>query len=267
MMLATVVLPAMLSPLAAQTPSPPLPPTETLFERVLERAQQEEEQQRVFKQCYSYTRTRVTEYRNFDGDVKKRKAKTRVNNPALMPVAYHPTPKAEPEPAGVSGNRQPVSATQTNVNGRAFEKSDFPLNEDLLKRFDFTWAGREVINGRPALVVDFKPASRKPPERSIKDRFINKAAGRVWVDEAEYSLVKANLHLSEKVNVIGGLVGAVSKFTLAIERQRTPEGLWFVRKQNWHLEGREVIVHRKVDFHEEYKDVQKVHEPEMIQFR
>ena len=259
-MLATTVLSAMSLPLAAQTISPPLPPPETLFERVLERAQQEEAEQATFKQCYSYTRTRVTEYRNGDGVVKKRKAKTRVNNPTLMPVAYHAQPKAKREPAGVSDYDQPVSDTQTNVNGRAFEKSDFTLNDDLLKRFDFTLSGREVINGRPALVVDFKPASRKPPEKSIKDRFINKAAGRVWVDEADYALVKANLHLSEKVNVIGGLVGAVSKFTLAIERQRTPEGLWFIRKQNWHLEGREVFVRRKVDFHEEYKDVRKVHE-------
>jgi hypothetical protein len=40
------------------------------------------------------------------------------------------------------------------------------------------------------------PATRKRLENSIKDRFINKAAGRVG-DEADYALVKANLHLSE----------------------------------------------------------------------
>jgi hypothetical protein len=138
------------------------------------------------------------------------------------------------------------------------------LNEDLLKRFDFTLSGREVVNGRPALIVDFKPASRKPPEKSIKDRFINKAAGRVWVDEADYAMVKADLHLTEKVNVVGGLVGAVAKFTLSIQRERTPEGLWFIRKQNWHLEGREVFIRRQVDYHEEYKDVRKVHEPALF---
>jgi hypothetical protein len=84
------------------------------------------------------------------------------------------------------------------------------------------------------------------------------------VDEADYAMVKAHLHLTEKVNVVGGLVGAVSKFTMSIERNPTPEGIWFIRKQNWHLEGREVIVHRKVDFQEEIKDVQKVHEPAVM---
>jgi len=266
MMLALAIISALLSPHSAQSATPPLPPVESVLERMLERAQQEGADQEMFKQCYSYTRTRATEYRNGDGELKNRKAKTRVNNPTLIPAVYHPR-KSEREPAPSPGKSRPVSNTNTNFSGKAFEKSDFPLNDDLLKRFDFTVSGRDVINGRPALVVDFKPASRKPPEQSIKDRFINKAGGRVWVDETDYAMVKADLHLTEKVNVVGGLVGAVSKFTLFIERNRTPEGIWFIRKQNWHLEGREVIVQRKVDFHEEYKDVQKVHDPEALQLR
>lgn len=264
MMIATVVLTAMLAPLSARSAKPPLPSVESVLERMLERAQQEMADQETFKQCYSYTRTRETEYRNGEGELKKRKAKTRVNNPTLIPVVYHPSPEPEPQLATDSGKRQPVSDTHTNVRGRAFEKSDFPVNGDLLKRFDFTVSGREVINGRPALVVDFKPTRPKAPEKNIKDKFINKAAGRVWVDETDYAMVKANLYLSEKVNVVGGLVGAVSKFNLFIERNRTPEGIWFTRKQNWHLEGREVFIHRKVDYQEEYKDVRKVHEPDLM---
>jgi hypothetical protein len=265
-MLATAFWFAMPSLLSAQSASPPLPTLETMFELVLERAQREETDQSIFKQCYGYTRTRVTEYRNANGDLKKRKAKTKTNDPTVVPIVYQSPPGVVYKAAPESGRSQPVSNTYTNGRGKAFEKSDFPLNDDLLKRFDFTLAGREVIHGRSALVVDFKPASRKPPERSIKDRFINKAAGRVWVDEGDYALVRANLHLSEKVNVIGGLVGAVTKFILSIERERTSEGLWFIRKQNWHLEGREVFVRRQVDYHEEYKDVQKVHEPDTIRF-
>jgi hypothetical protein len=95
------------------------------------------------------------------------------------------------------------------VRGKAFKKDDFALNNDLFGRFDFTVAGREVLNGRSALIVDFQPAKKNVPVRNLKDRFINKAAGRVWVDEADYKLVKADLHLTERVNVVGGLVGAV----------------------------------------------------------
>jgi hypothetical protein len=243
----------------------PLPPLETLLERVLERAQQEEAEQAAFKQCFAFTRTRVTECRNGDGVVKSRKVKTRVNDPKVIPVVYHP-----PQPKVNSGltlqaeGSQPASETHTNLRGKAFEKSDFPVNEDLIKRFDFTLSGRELINGRPALVIDFQPTKRKVPERSLKDKFINKAAGRVWLDEADCAVAKADLRLSEKVNVVGGLVGAVSKFTLSIQRERAAEGIWFIREQEWHLEGREVFVRRKVDYYEKYKDVRKVHEPALF---
>ncbi len=260
----TAVLPALLLPVSARSETASLPTADSVLERMLERAQQEGADQEMFKQCYSYARTRVTEYRNGDGELKKRKAKTRVNNPALIPAVYHPRPKEEREPVQDTGDNQPMSDTKTNLSGKAFEKSDFPLNGDLLKRFDFTVSGREMVNGRPTLVVDFKPTSPKPPEKSIKDKFINKAAGRVWVDESDYAMAKAKLYLSEKVNVVGGLVGAVSKFTLFIERNRTPEGIWFTQKQNWQLEGREVFVHRKVAYQEEYKDVLKVYEPDMM---
>jgi hypothetical protein len=259
--IAVAVLWAMPWLFCAQAANPPLPSLETLFERVIERAQLEEAGQNTFKQCYRYTRTRVTEYRNANGDVKKRKAKTRINDPSLVPIVYQTPRKAESERSATQEEKLPASDAHANIRGKAFEKSDFPLNEELLKRFDFTLAGREWINGRPVLVVEFKPASRKPPERGIKDRFINKAAGRVWIDETDYALAKADLHLSEKVNVGGGLVGAVSKFTFSIQRERTPEGIWFIREQEWHLEGREVWVRRKVDHHEEYKGVRKVHEP------
>ncbi len=122
----------------------------------------------------------------------------------------------------------------------------------------FTIVGRDRLDGRPAWMVDFVPANRPLPERNLKERFINKAAGRVWIDTADYSLVKAELHLTQQVNVGWGLVGAVWKFNYGFERDRTADGLWFTREVHWHLEGREVIINRTVDYHESLSDVQKL---------
>ena len=107
-------------------------------------------------------------------------------------------------------------------------------------------------------MLDFKPAKKDLPERNIKDRFINKAAGRVWVDEADYVIAKAEVYLTEAVNVVGGLVGAVWKFNYSFDRERTSEGLWFTRAVDWHLEGREVILHRAIDYHEGKTGVRKL---------
>ena len=106
-------------------------------------------------------------------------------------------------------------------------------------------------------MLEFKPAKKNLPERNIKDRFINKAAGRVWVDEADYVIAKADVHLTESVNVVGGLVGAVWKFNYSFDRERTSDGLWFTRAVDWHLEGREVVFRRAIDYHEGKTGVRK----------
>lgn len=231
----------------------PLPQLDTVLKRVVEQVEKEEQNERLFKQGYSFTRVKKTEYKNSDGEVKKCEEKTKVNNPLNKR-----TPTAKPVTARGTRPEGAATDTQTNVRGKAFEKSDFPVGDDLISRFDFTLVRREVMNGRPALVIDFKPAKKKLPENSIKEKFLNKAAGRVWVDEEDSVPVKADLHLSAPVSVLGGLVGAVQKFTFSFNRQRTLEGVWFTVDSDWHLEGREVFFRRIIDYHEQTTNVTHV---------
>jgi hypothetical protein len=236
----------------------PLPPLEQVIQRAIERAQTQSDEEQRFKNCYFYTSMKVTEYRNGDGDLKKREAKQSVNDPdqrRARQAARKPAARVESGVYFVKG-AQP-SETTSNVRGRAFDRKDFLMNPDLLNRFDFVMRGREPLNGRDALVIDFKPKSGKLPERNLKEKFINRAAGRVWLDEAEAQLVKADLYLTQKVNVLGGLVGAVWKFTCTIDRERTDDGFWFTRASAWHLEGREVFIRRIVDYHEQTTDLRR----------
>jgi hypothetical protein len=245
------------------TNQPPLPALEELFERVLERAGKERDNDRAFATNYVFIRTRTKEFRNAKGEVKKQETKIRTNNPALI-IAAVGTPKPVREETRQREPDRPVSDTHSNVRGKAFKEDDFLANGDLVKRFDFKLTGREAVNGRPALIVEFQPKPGKLPERNLKDKFINKAAGRVWIDEDDSALVKANLWLTERVNVLGGLVGAVWKFTTEVERERLDEGLWFTRQWNWHLEGREVFIHRTVDYHEERTDLRRYEAGPMV---
>jgi len=244
-------------PGAQQAAEASLPSVDAVLKRVVETSEKENENDRAFNQHYRYTRAKVTEYRNARGDLKKREEKRSQNNPEVVPAAFRPSSETEATPEKNPGNKGPVTDASSNVRGKAFEKKDFALNGDLLGRFQFTVAGRETVNGRSALVLEFKPRSRDLPERNIKDRFINKAAGRLWVDEGDSVLVKVAVHLTEKVNVVGGLVGSIWKFDYAFDRERTTDGLWFTHGVDWHLEGREVIVRRTVDYHEEKSEVRK----------
>jgi len=240
--------------LPAETGTAPLPPLETVIQRALDRAAVEDENDREFNRNYQYQRIRLTEYRNGKGELKKHEEKRTPEGAGKT----NSTPVIPPKPA--EKNDAPVSETHSNIHGKTFVVKDYSLS-NLVSRFQFTLVGRENVNGRSALVLDFQPAGKKLPVNSYKDNFINKAAGRVWVDEADYAIAKADLHLTQPVSVLGGLVGAVWKFTYSFERDRTPEGLWFARHVDWHLEGREVVFHRIVDYHEQKVDEQKVLPP------
>ena len=239
--------------LAIPASEPPLPTLQEIFPRAVERARREQENDRAFEARFVFVKSKVTDYRNGKGEIKRHEAKVSTNNPAEKKLAAPPaaTPARTPQKA------QPASDTRSNGRGKAFEKDDFLVNGELVKRFEFTLVGRETINGRPALVVDFVPAKGKLPERNLKDKFINKAAGRVWLDEEDLAIAKAALRLTDRVNVVGGLVGTVWKFNFGFARERTEDGLWFAREANWHLEGREVFVNRTVDYQEERTGVRK----------
>lgn len=234
--------------LPAETATP-LPPVETVIQRALAKAASEDDNDRAFNQLYGYTRVRVTEYRNAKGALKKHEEKRTPEGLAKANAA----PVTAPAPAETN---EPVTETHSNIRGKQLAVKDYSLT-NLATRFKFTLVGRETVNGRSALVLDFQPASKDLPVRSYKDKFINQAAGRVWVDEADYAIAKAQMHLTQKVSVLGGLVGAVYKFTYSFERARTPEDLWFARHVDWHLEGREVVFHRIVDYHESKIDETK----------
>jgi hypothetical protein len=249
-------------PLLAANTNPPLPTFESVLQHVLERAKDEGDNDHAFDERYRYARTKVTEFRNSAGQLKKREANTSVHVPApAAPAPATPAPASAAAAKTAPAETEAVSDTHSNVRGQQLKKSDFLLNQNLVSRFKFTIIGRDRLNGRPALVVDFVPINKTLPERNLKERFINKAAGRIWIDADDYSLVKADLHLTQQVNVGWGLIGAVWKFHYGFQRERTSDGLWYPSEVDWHLEGREVIFNRLVDYHETTSGVQKFKQP------
>ena len=226
----------------------PLPAVETVIERALARAQREAENDRTFKATYFFTRSKTNEYRNIRGNVTKRKVKVGVNEPSAFSTS-------EVSDSLLSGTRPRTNAISSDTS---LHKREFLANTNLVKRFSFELRGRETVGGRPALLVEFKPANNKFPTSDFKERCLSKVAGRVWVDEAEFAIVKAEAQLTEGIGVVGGLVGAVHKFNFSFGRERTDDGLWYTRLLTWHLEMREMIVERTIDCVETKTDVRKV---------
>jgi len=240
---------------AAETP---LPRVEDILKRAMERGEAEPVNDARFKEQYFFVRSKTTEIRNSEGELKQRQSKVSTNAPIAPALIAAPAPEAVgATKAGSSKQAAGASGGAYQAAARKFDKNQFQFNDDLVSRYDFKLIGREITNGCSALVLDFAPKKKKLPENGIRDRLINRVAGRVWVDEREFAVQKCALHLIESVNIVGGIVGEAQKFEYRFDRERTSEGLWYVRDSEWHLEGREVLVHRKADYHETRTGVHK----------
>lgn len=246
---------------ASFTGSKPLPTMDFLLQKVVARAtNNEDNNDNLFDMNYQYTRTRTWEYRNAGGELTSRAATSKVENKPeriAAKAARLAALASQPALPAQTGKNPPASNSHSGIQGKALKVKDYSI-PNLVSRFQLTLVGREMLNGRPSLVVDFKPLNDHLPVNQFADNFINKAAGRVWIDEEDYAVAQAQLHLTQPVNVLGGIVGAVQKFTYEFTRVRTPEGFWFARNMDWHVEGREVLVNRIVDYHEQKLNEQKI---------
>jgi hypothetical protein len=221
----------------------PLPEAKTVLQRVLERSQKDADNDRLFEQRYSFTRTETIEYRNGKGALKKTESKETQHQAGAEAAADAKPPSGKP--AADSGRKR------GNAKAKGEDQAPSELDDELVKRFQIEVAGRENLDGRPVLKLVFSPAPNAPSGHSIVDRFINRIAGQAWVDEQEYALVKFAFHLTGPVNMLGGLAGSVRALNFQFDRARTADGLWFTRQTTLHLEAREVLFHHILDSREE----------------
>ncbi len=232
---AGLITATLLAGAALANDAPPPPDLDRLLQRAVQQAQRDREQEARFKARYAYVRTRTTDTLNAEGELKKREHQRFEHSPA------HPEPDRWAE--------------EGDARRRAYERRDVPVSPHLLARFRFTLAGREALAGRPAWVVDFAPASDRLPANSLIERFINRMAGRLWIDAADEVVRRAEFHLTEPVNVAGGLVGALKAVEVRLARDRTAEGLWFTRRLTWRIEGRKLFSRRLMTHLEEITQV------------
>lgn len=216
------------------------PDLHQLVLRAVELAGRDAESEQQFKARYAYLDIQVTETRDADGQLRKRIERTRTHPPA---------PDPDPAVADTSGAESPEP--EPPPAKRPYERQDFNVDASVLDRFKFHFVGPGICGGRPVWVLDFEPAEHAPPARSLPERFLGQTAGRLWIDRAEAALVKATFRLTTPIRVVGGLVGALKRCEVELEKARTPDGLWYMRRLDWQLEGRKLFTTRRMEHHHE----------------
>lgn len=136
--------------------------------------------------------------------------------------------------------RETYSASRADPSTGA-ERMDHVVNEQLVARFDFTAVGRDRIRNRPCTILEFKPKSEDLPEERLVDRVLNLFQGRVWIDDAEDEIVRAEATTVGTMRVWGGLLGSLEKFELHLDRERSDVGVWFNRHAEISIRARKLF--------------------------
>lgn len=239
----------------ARSASESLPTVAEVMPRVIAASANENTQYHAFNNHYSYRRNRTTAFYDFSGNLKSFESRQSTNIPS--PVVAVPVTNPAPAMRTSPSRHQAEESSGPSVHGVSLGKKEDLLNPDIIKRFKFTIVGREMYNGRPTLMIEFKPVSGALPVLNIKDRFLNSMAGTGLVDEQDDTLVKVEIHLMQKVSILDGAAGTVYKFTFSFARERTSDGYWFSRDMNWHLEAREATYERVIVHDEKLTAVEK----------
>ena len=260
----TILVPALFAslmavsgPKAGDDGSGSLPPVSEVLKRIVERSQKDAENDRRFDASYSYRRVKTREVRTAKGKLRQREVTSR-SHEVRHSVAGTSSAKSTDDTDGHRAEEEAPELKEDSNKLRShgdYGKRDIPINDDLLGRFDFNLTGRDTVNGRSTLILDFKPAARELPVKSFLDRFINRMAGRLWVDEADGVIVQGELRLTETVSFIAGIAGAVYELDCRFKRTRMDDGLWYMPEFSWTVDWRELWSRKVVSVQEKKDDV------------
>jgi hypothetical protein len=134
----------------------------------------------------------------------------------------------------------------------------------ILERYDFRSVGREAMDGRPAIVLEF---TALPGSRPLAhDDLLRNLAGRVWMDEAEREVVRAEVRNTAAMKLFLGLGASVSTVSGTFEFRKVGDTLWLPVRDETRATGRMLlfktfrtrVVHtydnfRRFDVHSEEK--------------
>ena len=130
--------------------------------------------------------------------------------------------------------------------------------DEIFRMDDLVIQGRETIDGRSALRISFRPRPDYKPELE-EARVLQKLAGKAWLDEQNYQLVRIEAQLLDSLGVgPGGLIRLQKGAQATFERRRVNEEIWLPAKATFRGAAKvPLFVLGRVSVTSEYGDYKK----------
>jgi hypothetical protein len=252
--------------LPAQSPGEP-PPAGEIVKKVIARARRAEADNPAAR--YTYRQVSLTEELDTNGGVRERQERIF----QVVPVEGEPYPRLariDGRPLSEKEKREELKRERKfrrERSDRRRKKETDPervrVDEELFNRFRFQVLGRERVNGRTAYLLSFEPKSHNLPVRRRMDRFINKFAGKLWVDEQDYEVSRVEGHLTEPVTIGWTILGNLQEMNFVFERTRFEEA-WLPARLTAYLNGRKFFTPLRRRLNNRWQDFERA-SPEIVE--
>ncbi len=158
-----------------------------------------------------------------------------------------------------------AALTKPDDPDRAAAKAERRLKEnqtieELFRVFDFEIVGREMIEGRSAIVLTFAP--RPGVEATTKAGWImRKFTGRAWIDEEDRQLVRVEGRTIDDLSFGFGILARLKKGARAeLQRRKINDEIWLPSVARFVGQARLFLVKAlNIDSLSEYSDYRKFH--------
>ncbi len=108
---------------------------------------------------------------------------------------------------------------------RQEEEDNASLIRELPQAFDFEQIGEEVVNGRPAYVLQAMPHPGYRARGKYGEMFC-KVKGKLWVDKEDFGWVKADGQVIQPFSIGFFLARVLPGSHMTMEQARVGEGIW-----------------------------------------
>lgn len=155
-------------------------------------------------------------------------------------------------------NETPAERDKRLAKAEAAKKKERDIVDELFRMDELVLEGRESIDDRSTILISFKPRPGYKPA-SEDAQTLQKLAGRAWMDEQTYQLVKLEATLLGSLGVGPGRVVRLQKGAQAfLERRRVNNEIWLPSRARFTGAAKALFfVLGRIDVQSEYGDYKK----------
>jgi len=256
---------------ARQEPERPLPDVHDFFNEVRQRIHSDE----YLLDRYTFTERRIEQRFDRKGRLKAEKREVCEVYPSARPrhtyrklVELDGQPlspeklaeqdrKHEKRVARAAKGGEAAEAKRLERSARR-ERREKEIVDELFRVYDIEIAGRETIEGRSVVSVTFRPrAGIKSSTRPGK--ILQKFAGRAWIDEEDYQVVRAEAELLDTFSFGLGVLARLYKgATASFQRRKVNGEVWLPAEARFRGRARLLLLKGlRIDSRSEYSDYKK----------